>query len=171
MDGSDHHLVAVAGDRMGGERHSRRRRVDHHLHQYRHPGRAATMPLVVGGHPLGGGGGETPPHRIAQPFDRDIQVGLVEAGVGRVRQILGGARGAHREPLRPKAACLRLQGCLPPVGIEGCVRDDQARRNREPGRNQLAEDTGLPAHTCPVSGTSLGQIEDLCVRVHHSPHR
>jgi hypothetical protein len=45
--GGNDHLVAVAGDGMGGECHARRGRVHHRLHQDCHPDRAASVPLVV----------------------------------------------------------------------------------------------------------------------------
>ena len=69
--GGHHHLVAVAGDGMGGERHPGCHWVHHRLHQHRHPGGAATVPLVICRRPaLRCVGGETPPHRLAQPFNR-----------------------------------------------------------------------------------------------------
>ena len=102
-----------------------------------------------------------------QPFNSDVQVRLVQAGVGRVRQILRSAGGPHREPLRPQTACRRLKESLPPVDVHSGGRDDQAWRDGEPGRDQLAKDTGFPAYPCPVSCSGLGKIEYLGVGVHH----
>ena len=152
---------------MGSERHTSRDRVHHRLHQDRHPGGAATVPLVIHRDPLRGGRAETPPHRLAQPFNSDVQVRLVQAGVGRIRQILRSARGPHREALRAQTARRRLKESLPPVDVYRGGRDDQAWRDGEPGYRQLAKDTRLPAHPRAVSSSGLGQIEYLGVGVHH----
>jgi hypothetical protein len=90
--GGDDRLVAVAGDRMGGERHARADGVDHGLDQHRHRRAPATVPVVVGRDPLTGCGREASPHRVTQPGGRHVEVGLVQAGVRGIGQVLGRTR-------------------------------------------------------------------------------
>ena len=166
-DGGNHDLIAIAGHRMGSERHPGRDRVDHHLHQDRHRGGTAAVPLLVGRDSIGASSGETPPHRLRQLFDGNVQIGLVQAGVGRVGQILGCARGPDREP----GAAEFTQGVgerqFPPVSVQVGRRYDKTWWHWQPIRGQLTEDTGLAAHPGALGRTGIAKVEELGVSVHH----
>ena len=130
------------------------------------------MPLVVCRNPLGGYCREAPPHCLTEALDRDVQIRFVEAGVGRIRQILRSSRGPHRQPRRPKAACRRhLKRSLPPLDVQRFGGDDQAGRDGKAGCGQLAQDTGLAAYPFPMGASGLGQIENLSIWYITTPHR
>lgn len=80
----DHGVVPVAGERVGGERHSRSVGVDHRLHQHRHlSGR-----VPVRGDARRGRRSSAGANRVGKPVALHVEVRLVQAGVRRVRKIL-----------------------------------------------------------------------------------
>jgi hypothetical protein len=158
--GGDQRLRTITGDRVRGERHPGGRRADHRLHQDRHRRVATAVALVVRAHPLRVGGGEAQPHRLGQPVDGDVQGGLVQAGVGGARQVLGGAGRSHREPSGAQTAYRRRQVDGPPVDVNRRGGDDQTRRDGKPGRHQIAQNTGLRAHRRPIGGPGRGKLDD-----------
>jgi hypothetical protein len=95
--GGDDDLVAVAGERVGGEGDPGRGGWDHDLDQDRHlgPGPRAVgwgglgMGLAVDGDTGRGGRVDYPPHRVGQLVQADVQDGLVQAGKRRADKILG----------------------------------------------------------------------------------
>ena len=155
---------------MGSERHPGRNRVDHRLHQDRHRGGTAAVPLLIRPDSLGASSSETPPHRLRQPFEGNVQIGLVQARVGRVGQILGRARGPDREPGPAEVTRGFGERRLPPVGVQVSGRHHKAWWHRQPGRRQLAEDTGLAAHPGALHCTGIAKVEKPRMSVHHSPH-
>jgi len=166
-DCGDHGLIAVAGHRMGSERHPGRDRVDHLLHQDRHRGGTPAVPLLVGRDSIGASSGEAPPHSLRQLFEGNVQIGLVQAGVGRVGQVLGCARGPDREPGPAELTHRFGERHLPPVDVQIGGRHDKASWHWQPVRGQLAEDAGFAAHPSALYRTGLAEVEELGVSVHH----
>jgi hypothetical protein len=85
---------------MRGERHARTDSVDHDLHQDRHR-RALppAVPIVVSRDAFADRGCKASPHRVTQPGTGDVEIGLVQAGVRSIRQVLGRTGRTHREPI------------------------------------------------------------------------
>ena len=167
-DGGDHRLIAVADHRMGSERHPCRDRVDHRLHQDRHRGGTAAVPLVIRPDALGASSSETPPHRLRQPFEGNVQISLIQARIRGVGQILGRARGPDSEPGPAEFTRGFGERQLPAVGVHVSGRHDKASWHRQPSRRQLAENSGLAAHPGALGRTGIAKTQQLGVSVHHT---
>ena len=164
-DGGHDRLVALPGQRVGGECDAGGDGRDHLLHQDRHAGGVSARGISARGASAGGvsargpsrgvvvdhallrGGGEATPHRLAQARRLDVERGLVHSRVGRLRQVFGCRRGPHRERPGPDGVRRRLQRSIQPatrVRHRG-GRHHEARRHREAVRGGPGEVGGLAA--------------------------
>ena len=94
----EHGLVALAGDRVGGEQNARRLRRHQHLHDHRQADRALVdaVPRPVTDHPRRPQRGPAPPDRVQHTAGAlDVEERVLLAGEGEVGQVLGRGRRTH----------------------------------------------------------------------------
>jgi len=167
-DGGDDRGVAVAGDRMGGERNPGRQWVDHDLDQDGHRRTGPAPAVLVGGHPLGRGGGEAAPYRVGQAVHSDVEVRLVQAGVRGVRQIFRDRGGPYREPAPGQTRDGIGQPGPQPRALARLRGHHEAGRYREPRPGQLRQYRRLAAHARPAHTRGPAQVDDPA---HDTLHR
>jgi hypothetical protein len=187
-DRLDQHLFLPAGEGVEGEEDPGRLRRYLLLDEDRHPDptRVQAAPGGVGTGPLAPGGGPAGADRRQEGGEpirplpcHDVQDGVVLAGEGDLRQVLGGGGGADGEGGRKDGARLlqcphHLGGhcCLPqrggvgigaggdvglqegPVGVGG---EAEGRGDRQPGAGHLGQPERLAPHAGSVVVADLGQ--------------
>lgn len=146
--GVDHHLVQGAADRAGGEQDPGALGRDHPLHHHRHPHPLEVdAPVVPVGHgAVGPEGGPAVADGVQQGlFPHQSKEGIVLAGEGGARQVLGGGAGTHRH--RPAAK----GGVGAGDGVVDGLRDGQRRKRRPQGRRVLGPGREVCGGGCQAS--------------------